>query len=98
MSNVPMTRPDEMLAFHDGPFGGHAFVGLEGGRILFSNAPISLSAPATASPGARRYTCPYSALIALDELTALLANSDFNYPDAQGRQCKSFLVRTVTAS
>ncbi len=41
MSNVPMTRPDEMLAFH-GPegaplFGGNAFLGLEGGRILFSN-------------------------------------------------------------
>ena len=32
-----MTRPDEMLAFHDGLFGGHAFLGLEGGRIHFSN-------------------------------------------------------------
>ena len=37
MSNVPMTRPDEMLAFHDGQLNGHAFLGLDGGRILFSN-------------------------------------------------------------
>ena len=37
MSNVPMTRPEEMLAFHDGKFTGNAFVGLEGGRVLFSN-------------------------------------------------------------
>ena len=37
MSNVPMTRPEEMLAFHDGNFPGNAFVGLEGGRVLFSN-------------------------------------------------------------
>ena len=37
MSNVPMTRPGEMLAFHDGKFPGNAFVGLEGGRVLFSN-------------------------------------------------------------
>ena len=37
MSNVPMTRPEEMLAFHDGGFPGNAFVGLDGGRVLFSN-------------------------------------------------------------
>ena len=37
MSNAPMTRPNEMLAFHDGHFGGNTFVGLEGGRILFSS-------------------------------------------------------------
>ena len=43
-------------------------------------------------------TCSYSALLALDERTALLAYSDFNYPDAQGQKCKSILVRTVTVS
>lgn len=46
----------------------------------------------------RQDTCSYSALLALDGDTALLAYSDFNYPDAQGRKRKSILVRTVTAS
>lgn len=46
----------------------------------------------------RADTCSYSRLLALDERTALLAYSDFNYPDAQGRKRKSLLVRTVTAS
>ena len=46
----------------------------------------------------RQDTCSYSDLLALDEKTALLAYSDFNYPDAQGRKRKSILVRTVTAS
>jgi hypothetical protein len=36
MSQIPMTRSEEMLAFHDGHFGGTAFVGLAGGDILFS--------------------------------------------------------------
>ncbi len=45
----------------------------------------------------RQDTCSYSALLALDENTALLAYSDFNYPDAQGQKRKSILVRTVTA-
>ena len=44
----------------------------------------------------RRDTCSYSALLALDDRTALLAYSDFNYPDEQGRNCKTILVRTVT--
>ena len=43
-------------------------------------------------------TCSYSALLALDDRTALLAYSDFNYPDAQGQKCKSIMVRTVTVS
>jgi len=45
----------------------------------------------------RQDTCSYPALLALDENTALLAYSDFNYPDAQGQKRKSILVRTVTA-
>ena len=44
----------------------------------------------------RRDTCSYSALLALDDCRALLAYSDFNYPDKQGRNCKTILVRTVT--
>ncbi len=43
-----------------------------------------------------RNTCSYSDLMALDDHTALLAYSDFNYPDAQGQQRKTILVRTVT--
>ena len=46
----------------------------------------------------RADTCSYSDLLALDERTALLAYSDFNYPDSQGRKRKSILVRTVTIS
>ena len=46
----------------------------------------------------RRDTCSYSALLALDDRTALLAYSDFNYPDKQGRKCKTILVRTVTVA
>ena len=46
----------------------------------------------------RRDTCSYSALLALDDCRALLAYSDFNYPDKQGRKCKTILVRTVTVA
>lgn len=49
------------------------------------------------APG-RRDTCSYSDLMVLDERTALLAYSDFKYPDAQGQGRKSILVRTVTTS
>ena len=43
-------------------------------------------------------TCSYSGLLALDGDTALLAYSDFNYPDEQGHKRKTILVRTVTVS
>ena len=46
----------------------------------------------------RRDTCSYSALLALNDRTALLAYSDFNYPNEQGRKCKTILVRTVTVA
>lgn len=42
-------------------------------------------------------TCAYAALLALDADTALLAYSDFNTRDAQGRRCKGICVREVTA-
>ena len=44
----------------------------------------------------RSDTCSYSALLALNDRTALLAYSDFNYPNEQGRKCKTILVRTLT--
>ncbi|MBI3942532.1 MAG: exo-alpha-sialidase [Chloroflexi bacterium] len=40
-------------------------------------------------------TCSYTDIIPLDAHTALLAYSDFNYPDTQGTPCKSIMVRTV---
>ena len=55
MSNVPMTRPEEMLAFHDGYFGGESFLGLEGERILFSSGThFSIS-----SDGGTTWSEPY---------------------------------------
>ena len=50
-------------------------------------------------PGERsKDTCSYSGLLALDDDTALLAYSDFNYPDEQGQKRKTILVRRVTVS
>ncbi|MCK5738449.1 exo-alpha-sialidase, partial [bacterium] len=43
-------------------------------------------------------TCSYSDMMALDDSTALLVYSDFNWPDQQDRPCKTILVRTVTIS
>ena len=43
-----------------------------------------------------RDTCSYSDLIALDDHSALIAYSDFNYPDAAGKPRKTILVRKVT--
>lgn len=40
-------------------------------------------------------TCSYTALLALSDDTALLAYSNFNVPDKEGRPCKTILVRTV---
>ena len=67
MSNVPMTRSEEMLAFHDGHFGGSAFLGLEGGRILFtSGTHFSIS-----SDGGITWSEPYHGTDEKDEpLTA----------------------------
>ena len=41
-------------------------------------------------------TCSYSALIALDDHTALIGYSDFNYPDKQGTPRKTILTRRVS--
>jgi len=43
-------------------------------------------------------TCSYSDLIALDDRTALIAYSDFTFPDEQGRPRKTILVRKVTVA
>lgn len=42
-------------------------------------------------------TCSYSAMLLLDDQTALLAHSDFDYRGADGKQRKAIMVRKVTA-
>jgi hypothetical protein len=43
-------------------------------------------------------TCSYSDMIAMDDHTALIVYSDYNYPDSQGVPRKTILVRKVTVS
>jgi hypothetical protein len=40
-------------------------------------------------------TCGHTEMVALDDRTALLVYSDFNYPDADGVPRKSILVRRI---
>jgi len=42
-----------------------------------------------------RDSCSYTDMIALDECTALLIYSDFNYPDENGIPRKSILTRKI---
>ncbi len=42
-------------------------------------------------------TCSYSDLVVLDERTAMIAYSHFNYPGPDGLSHKTILVRTITA-
>lgn len=41
-------------------------------------------------------SCSYCDLLAMDDNTALLAYSDFAWPNADGEPCKTIMVRTVT--
>lgn len=41
-------------------------------------------------------TCAYSDMIALDDSTALVVYSDFDYPDKNGEKCKTILARKIT--
>jgi hypothetical protein len=43
-------------------------------------------------------SCGHTEMVALDDRTALLVYSDFNYPDANGVPRKSILVRRIQAS
>ena len=45
--------------------------------------------------GAQRDTCSYSALLPLTSTEALIAYSDFQFPDEQGRPRKTILVRRI---
>jgi hypothetical protein len=57
------------------------------------DSPLELVKPAAY----QTETCSYSALISLDDNTALVIYSDFNYPDAKGIPRKSILSRKITA-
>jgi hypothetical protein len=46
--------------------------------------------------GVGQDTCSYTDLLALDDHTALLVYTDFNWPDAKGVKRKTVLARTVT--
>ena len=43
-------------------------------------------------------TCAYSAMIETGDNSALYLYSDFNYPDANGKPCKTILSRKITVS
>ena len=43
-------------------------------------------------------TCSYSALLPLSDDTALIAYSEFNLPDPDGRPCKGIRVRRISAT
>jgi hypothetical protein len=55
---------------------------------------VTLVKPNQGLPGGD--TCSYSDLIAIDGRTALIAYSDFHYPDSRGRERKTILVRRIT--
>ena len=44
----------------------------------------------------QRDTCSYADVLAVGEQEALIAYSDFNVADAQGRPCKTILVRRIS--
>ena len=46
--------------------------------------------------GKRQQSCFYTGLLALSDNTALLVYSDFHYPNSEGIQVKSIMVRKIT--
>jgi len=56
---------------------------------------ITLIDPGSDNPHTNTHTCAYSGLIALSDTQALLVYSEFKYPDAQGRPCKTLLSRFI---
>ncbi|MCX5660487.1 MAG: sialidase family protein [Planctomycetota bacterium] len=56
---------------------------------------VVLVEPGSDTPHKNTRTCAYSGLIALSATRALVVHSDFQYPDAQGRPCKTLLTRTI---
>lgn len=86
------------------------FLTLDAGIILVAYGRPGLFIRATTDPAAKEWspkiavvpagephqdTCSYADLLALDDRTALLAYSDFDYPNPQGIPVKSILVRTL---
>lgn len=90
-----------------------ALLTLKNGVTLASYGRPGLYVRATRDPHGRRWggrvtvvkpggwgrdTCSYSDLFALSDHSALIAYSDFNYPDAEGKPRKTILVRKITLS
>lgn len=90
-----------------------SFVTLKNGGTLATYGRPGVFVRATSDPSGRiwdkrvtiiepgqiaRESCSYSDFIALDDHTALLAYSDFNYPDEQGNLRKTIMVRTISAT
>jgi hypothetical protein len=88
-----------------------AVLALKNGATLVSYGRPGLFVRATLDPAAETWsdrvaikepspyqasTCSYSDMIAVDEQTALIAYSDFQYPDQQALPRKTILVRTVS--
>ncbi len=90
-----------------------AIVELKNGVTLASYGRTGLFVRATSDPTGRVWadkvavvealayqtdTCSYSDLIALDDHTALIAYSNFTWPNQDGKPCKTIMVRTITAT
>lgn len=50
------------------------------------------------SPSAHDRSCCYTRILPIDDHSALLVHSDFNYPDPSGEPKKSILVRRITVN
>ncbi len=79
-----------------GQSGGPGYIAV---RATTDPAGIEWQAPVHApfsppAPGAWN-SCGHTELVALDRDRALLVYSDFSYPDAEGRPCKTILVREI---
>ena len=90
-----------------------AIVELKNGVTLASYGRTGLFVRATSDPAGRIWadkvavveplayqtdTCSYSDMIVLDDRTALIIYSNFQWPNADGIPCKTIMVRTITAT
>jgi hypothetical protein len=90
-----------------------AIVELKNGVTLASYGRLGLFVRATSDPTGRVWadkiavveprayqtdTCSYSDMIVLDDRTALIIYSNFQWPNADGIPCKTIMVRTITAT
>ena len=89
-----------------------AIVELKNGVTLASYGRTGLFVRASSDPAGRVWadkvavveplayqtdTCSYSDMIVLDDHTALIAYSNFTWPNHEGQLCKTIMVRTISA-